>query len=246
MEKIKQENSDPVEGKKLRGRKIILWCISILFALFCALIGVVLWFASSVFDHTPRKIVRTSPDYDSMEQIAAKFGIGNGGDPNKDSASKLMEFLLQDVKIVELSKEEVKTLCSTSVTSSELYLNNRMPELTITDCRFENGYFTVECSFENSFNTPFGKYINIRIIFSPKILKKHIYLKIKSFSVGSITVKGEQVQDLVDQELAKFEQTQNGKDLLTVIKTFFVEKERVTIVLYPKKAALLLGIKLTE
>jgi len=241
-----QENIEPKLVKKRRGRKIILWCLGIVLLILLLLIGVALWFTAALFDNTPRKIIRNEPDYDKLEQIAAKFGIESGDGINNNTASKWIELLLQDIKIVELSKEEMQALCNTSVLSSEIYLSNTMPELTITNCQFVNGYFTVDCSFESSFSTPFGKYLNIRIIFLPKILKKHLHLKIKSFSVGSIIIKGEQIQELVDEELKQFENTQNGKDLLAVVKTFYVEKEKVTIVFYPKKAALLLGIKLTE
>ena len=228
---------------KRKSRKILLWCFSIFFFLFTLLSGFMLWITASLFDHKPFKTVNKNPDYDKIEQIAEKIGIIQKTNSKQNIISQYATMLMQDVKIVELSDEEVNTLFAASLTSSNIYLDNYMPELTIANCQFKNGTFIVDSSFENSFSTPFGKYLNMHIVFTPQIRNRHLSLKIESVSVGTYKIAGAHIQDLVNEELSKFEESTNGKDVLDLITTLYVEKQRITIVFKPKEVLLFIGEK---
>ena len=231
----------PIMKEKQKRKRILFWISLILLILILCLIGIILWVMASLFDHEPLKVVNKPPNYDTLEEISEKFGIARESDSSKDNISHYATLLMQDVKVVELSGDEVNVLCDASLPLSRIYLEGNIPELTIAGCQFNEGKLIVDCSFESSFSTPFGKYMNMHIVFTPQIWNKHFSLKIHSVSVGSYTIKGGHLQDAVDAEVVKFENSKMGKDVLNLITALCMEKKRVTVIFKPKETLLFLG-----
>ena len=228
---------------KTKGKRILFWVFIIIVILLLCLLGIVLWGMASLFDHEPLKAVNKPPNYTTLEDISEKFGITQESDSSQGNISHYATLLMQDVKIVELSGDEVNALCDASLPLSRIYLKQNMPELTISGCRFDAGRFIVDCSFENSFSTPFGKYMNIHIIFTPQIWNNHFSLKIYSVTVGSYTIQGAHIQDAIDSEVVRFEKSKTGKDVLNLITALCIEKKKVTVIFKPRETLLFLGGK---
>lgn len=224
------------EAKKKNSiKKILLKIFAICLLMFLMVLAIVAWVCSELFDHKPLEEVTRTPDYKHIENITKKFGIDLDKKKKNNIAQQFLTLLMTPSKTVELSKEEVNSLLDSVTIGARLYLSQKMPNLTLSDMRFENGVLCADISFDSGYSTPFGKFLNGKIKLIPTISEKHFYLTITNLSLGGISVSGDPLQPTIDRDLKEFEKTEDGKAILNIITDFSVEKEYIKITFKPQE-----------
>ena len=226
VEEVKKKNSI---------KKILLIIFAICLVMFLMVIGISVWVCSQLFDHKPLEEVSRTPDYKHIENITKKFGIDLNKKQKNNMAQQLITLFMTPSKTVKLSKEEVNSLLDSATIGARLYISQKMPNLTLSDMRFENGVLCADISFDSGYSTPFGKYLNGKIKLIPTISGKQFHLTITNLSLGGIGVSGDTLQPIIDRDLKEFEKTKDGKAILNIVTDFSVEKEYIKITFKPQE-----------
>lgn len=207
-------------------------------------IGIAAWVCSELFDHKPLEEITRTPDYKHIENITKKFGIDRDNKNKNNMPQQLIALFMTPSKTVELSKEEVNALLDYSTMGARVYLAQKMPNLSLSDMKFENGALCADISFDSGYSTPFGKYLNGKIKLIPTISKKQFHLTITNLSLGGIAVSGDTLQPTIDKDLKDFEETEDGKAILTIVTDFSVSKEYIKITFKPQELTMFVYQKL--
>ena len=232
-------NQEPPK-KKSHAKIIIFGCLGIILFFIILLIAITLWGLSIIFDKEPLKNAIKEPDEKQLVSIAKKFGLDENTDNKENVAMQLLNTLMETEKTITLNKAETNTLIDYSVISGREYLKQKFPSATISNAYFEDGKLYVDASYKNSFSTPFGQYINMKIIFTPDISKKHLSLKINNLKVGSTVISGESLQKEVNKAITDFEKTEDGKMILEVITKLDIQKDSITVIFNPQKLTMMM------
>lgn len=227
-------------------KKILLSLIGFFLLIFVFVVILLIWLTSSLFDHQPFETVEKNPDYEKLQRIAWKLGLQEQSEKKTEIASQLLSLLFTQAKTVYLSKEEVNALFDSAVIISRDHRAREIPSLTLADLKFENNAIHLYYSLENSFSTPFGKYLNIKFVFVPAIENNHLSLCIRNISIGSFSFSGKELKSLVDEKVMEFEKTENGKDVLDMIIDLKIARNEISITYNPQKVALFYAKQMTN
>jgi len=241
-EKANTEGQSLPPAKKSKKNKYLLFgCLGVMFLTIIIIVLSVLWVFSALFDDKPLEEVAKNPDPDKMVSIAEKFGIDQkeSGD-QQEMVMQLLNTLMETSKTVTLSKEETNALLDYAVVGGREYLKQKFPSVSLSNAYFDNGCLYVAASYKNTFSTPFGQYLNMKITIIPGVKENHISLSVKNLEVGSITVSGNSLQTKLDEGIADFEKTKDGKMFLEVVSHLDVKQESVTITFNPQKMTMTL------
>lgn len=234
-----QESKETPEKKKGNGKKILLWSLGIVFALLLIVVGIVCYVMSALIDHEPLPTVNKVPDHKQYESCLLKFQ-----EKSKQIASDANE-LAKDQTII-LTKGEVNAILDTYAVAGRAFLIMRFPDTTISDVRFEDGVLYADASQKAPFSTPFGQYLNMKLAIIPRVEDNHLYLDVKSLKVGSMELSGDWVQDYIDKELRKTEQTEDGKMALNALKGLKLSPNDVEITFSPVGVATMQAAQLMK
>jgi hypothetical protein len=105
----------------------------------------------------------------------------------------------------------------------------------LKDVMFNDGAFTVMISKKIWISSPFGQYLNIKVVFVPGIQNRHFYVVPRNMNIGSLGLPESLVQGRISKELSMVEQTETGQAVLGIISELKLEKGRLTITYSPKK-----------
>ena len=102
-------------------------------------------------------------------------------------------------------------------------------DVKIYDAFFDNGRLTLKFSVESDFSTPFGRYCNIEMVFTPQVLDHHLKLDLYSTRVGTVSVPVSYFKKSIDSQLKLYEQTDDGKSILAIITSLKVDNDNVEL-----------------
>ena len=137
------------------------------------------------------------------------------------------------VGTLHFTKDEVNALIDAALTADQVERKasdgNRDRDVQIYDAFFDNGRLTIKFSIESKFSTPFGRYCNIEMVFTPQVIDHHLKLDIYSTRVGTVTVPVSYFRKSIDAQLELYEQTDDGKSILAIITSLKVDDENVEL-----------------
>jgi len=219
--------------KKSNVKKILLWILGIIFTLILILVGIIAWICAALFDQEPLPIVKRDVDLSQYNSCIAKFKI------KKQEGESAEAAYLKD-KTVDLSQDEVNAILNSLTAGARGYLAVKLPDTTIADIQFKNGALYADVSQKATFATPFGKYMNMKLTMIPRIENQHLYLDVTNLSVGSMVVSGDYVQQFIDKDLKKFEKTENGQTVITMLKGLELDDDSVKVTFNPMQISMFL------
>ena len=240
---LNEENSvqSPEQQKQKRKTKLIVFgCLGSFLFVIIVLISLSLWGISLIFDKKPLNNVLKEPNEEQLVNIAKKFGVDENADSKENITMQLLNTLMENEKTITLNKSELNTLIDYSVMGGREYLKQKFPAATISNAYFKDGKLFVDASYKNSFSTPFGQYINMKITFIPGVSNHHISLRITNLKVGSMLISGSNLQKEIDKAIVDFEKTEDGKMIIDVVKKLDIQKESVTVTFNPQKLMMML------
>lgn len=232
----KQDN--PVK-KKSTWKRVLLWIIGIFLLIMLICIGLAAWIASSLFDTKPLPEVTKVPDMEKYQSCLSKFQ--NEILKTQEDTNSLMKD-----QTIEFSKAEVNAVLDTLTLSARTYLALKLPDTKICDIRFDNGILYADISQKVLFSTPFGQYINMKLEIIPKVANQQIQLNVKSLQAGTMGISGDWVQQHINKEMRKFEQTEDGQMVVATIKGLKLEPDKVYITYNPMQVQMLLTNQLLK
>ena len=126
---------------------------------------------------------------------------------------------------ITLNGKEINALIDAAFTKEQVSkTDNKNFKNRIYDAWFKDGRFTVKLTIKSNVPTPFGSYYNVEVVFIPQVLNHHLKLELCSAKIGEYPIPAEKLKPFIDQELAQFEQTDNGQQLLDFIKSLKIDK----------------------
>jgi uncharacterized protein YpmS len=209
QDKVNKElqNLPPIKKSK-KNKYLLFGCLGLMLLVVVVIISFVLWGLSALFDEKPLEEVAKNPDPDKMVSIAEKFGLDQqGGGDQQEMMMQLLNTLMETSKTISLSKSETNALLDYAVVGGREYLKQKFPFVILADAYFDNGCLYVSASYKNTFSTPFGQYLNMKMTLIPGVENNHISLKVKKLDVGVINVSGESLQQMLDEVIDDFERT---------------------------------------
>ena len=124
---------------------------------------------------------------------------------------------------ITLNRKEINALIDAVFTEEQTRTtDNKTFKNRIYDAWFKDGRFTLKLTVKSETPTPFGSYCNIEVVFIPQVLEHHLKLDLCSAKIGEYNIPTERVKPFINEELAQFEQTDNGQQLLGFIKSLTV------------------------
>lgn len=219
--------------KKRTGKKILLWCLGIVLFGIVAALGITAWICAALFDHKPLPVVSRQPDTSQYQSCISKFQV------QPKEGESVQEAWARD-KTVALSKKEVNAILDSITVGAREYLKVKSPDTTISDVYFKNGALHAKVSQKNVFPTPFGNYMNMRLILIPRIEDGHLYMDVKKLSTGTIDVSGEWIQEYIDNDLKHFETTDNGKVVVKMLKGLQLGEDNIKVTFNPMQVNMFL------
>ena len=155
----------------------------------------------------------------------------------KVDLSKAMEALSKPGALngtLEFTKGEVNALLDAMLSANQIQKeiaasSENKRDVRVYDAFFKNGRFTVKFSVDSKIATPFGRYCNIEMVFTPQVIDHHLKLDLYSTKVGSVDVPVAYFKSGIDEELAKYEQTEDGQTILSIITSLQVNNDRVRL-----------------
>ena len=151
----------------------------------------------------------------------------------KVDLAKAMEALSQPGALngtLMFTKGEVNAFIDAALSAHQVNMEmsdssaNEEP-VKIYDAFFKDGRFTVKFSVDSKMNTPFGKYCNIEVVFTPQVIDHHLKLDLYSTKVGSISLPVSSFESMINNQLSVYEQSEDGKTLLSIITSLKIEEE---------------------
>jgi len=103
------------------------------------------------------------------------------------------------------------------------------PKSQIYDAWFKDGKLTLKLSVDSEIPTFFGSYCNIEIVFTPQVIDHHLKLDLYSTKIGSISVPVSYFKDAIDSQLKIYEQTDDGKSILSIVTSLNIDKDNVVL-----------------
>ena len=155
----------------------------------------------------------------------------------KVDIGKAMEALSQPGALngtLEFNKDEVNALLDAMLSADQLQqevadTSGRERDVRVYDAFFDNGRFTIKFSVDSKMATPFGRYCNIEIVFTPQIIDHHLKLDLYSTKVGTVDAPVSYFKSTIDRELEVYEQTEDGQTILAILTSLKVDKERLEL-----------------
>ena len=191
-------------------------------------IGLFIWLLSSVFDGKPYAPVTRVPDQRALSKAMAKLqdvSQGLGAAPSSHNV----------LSSIHLTTKEANALLAFVVTMSRSNkINTDAGEVRIADAQLEQGMLSAKISIDTGSSLGFGKWINMQANAVPGIKNNHITLDVKKLVVGSLEVPPNSTKTTLDSEIVAFENSQNGQDLLDIIKRLVVGEQGVSITFDPQ------------
>jgi len=233
MDDTKTENKDqktPSVPKKNKGKKLLFWILAIIACLMLITLAFTAWFLAGILDHEPLPTVLKVPDFiqyqNCINKIQQKIFNNNTGSTEDQT--------------LEFTKAEINALLDSSTQISRIYLAKKIPDIKICDVSFEKGALYANISQKIPFSTPFGRYMNIKIQLIPRIKNKHLYVKIRSLSLGTMQLSGMFVQEYIDTKLIEFETSKHHKMLIKTLKSLQLDENKIIITFNPQQIQILL------
>ena len=155
----------------------------------------------------------------------------------KVDLGKAMEALSQPGALngtLEFTKGEVNALLDAMLSANQIQEEvvdggGKKQDVRVYDAFFENGRFTLKFSIDSKMATPFGRYCNVEMVFTPQVIDHHLKLDLYSTKVGSVGVPVSYFKSGIDEELAQYEETQDGQTILSILTSLKVNNEKVKL-----------------
>ncbi|MCF7790670.1 MAG: hypothetical protein K9M56_01605 [Victivallales bacterium] len=201
-----------------------------LLVLFVILILTAVYFA---FSNTPNKMKVPALDYSAWfsanRKIKKEMNILSGN----DAFSK--------TRTVRINKEEVNSLLNMSVSANKLYSDsNSSKPYELEYIYFDGKVFTAFITLKTNFNTPFGRYLNLKIKFVPVIDNDTFEMEIKYFRIGNIPIPAGIANYLMARNMENVKENESVENIVKAVKVFTVKDDSVVIKYSPAVAASIL------
>lgn len=221
--------------------KIILSVLVFLALLFFIFAGIVIYFASALIDNTPFEIKQRDPDQKALISAAGKFQLQFREDTVKDSLSAFLG-LSNKFIVLEFTEDEVNALIDSAIAGQKIYYSGKSGEEThgIYDLYFKEGAFTILYSKKLKISTPFGSYLNIRVVVVPGIKDGHYTAQAHYCSVGSIKLPASLINKKISQILPRVEENEKAKAVLKVVSELKVEDGKLKVSCRPAEFSMFL------
>jgi len=251
------------EGEKTRSKggckKPLLWgclgCGGAAFLLVAAVVGIAVYALSSIFDEKPFPPVDRPPDSAAMASAMAKIQKSMLGDGSDDGSALALAAMLDGKQPAGGAKEEELKLTATEVNalldSGLAYMHGcektgESKDFRVADAVFENGVLSVKASFRPGVDLGFGEWINFEAKLVPEIKDRHLNLTVLKLKIGSMDLPPDSMKETVEENIAEFETSDNGRQLLDTISELTVEKNGVTVKYDPVKLMAIMLKALSE
>ncbi len=169
-------------------------------------------------------------DLDNLENLdLGKLDLGKMLE--KIDLGKVMNALSKPGSVT-LNKGEVNALIDSAFTveiADRLRKSNDPSKPRIYDAKFDNGEFTVKMTVDSHIPTPFGSYCNIEVVFIPQVIDHHLQLNLTASKIGSLPLPVSYFENIIASQISLYEQTQDGKDVLSVITSLKIDKKEVVL-----------------
>ena len=190
-------------------------------------VGLFIWVLSSIFDEKPYKPVTRVPDQKALSKAMGKLQDVQGLDAAASSNNVL--------STIHLTTKEANALLALVVNMSRSKkIDTVAGEVRIADAQLEQGVLSAKISIDTGNSLGFGKWINIQADVVPGIKNKHVTLVVKKLVLGSLEVPPDSMKENVDSEIVAFEASQDGQDLLNIIKKLVVGEQGVSVTFDPQ------------
>ncbi len=151
--------------------------------------------------------------------------------------SKAMEALSQPGALsgtLKFTKGEVNALIDAALSANQLNIelniaSGKEKNVKVYDASFQDGRFIVKLSVDSKISTPFGKYCNLEIVFTPQVIDHHLKLDLYSTKVGSVSLPVSYYKKSIDRELELYDQSNDGKTLLSILTSLKIDNEGVEL-----------------
>ena len=214
-----------------RGRGCLWGCLGCggLLTLVIALcVGLFVWALSSIFDEKPYAPVTRVPDQKALSTAMVKLqGVSQGltAAPSSDNG----------LSSIQLTTKEANALLSFAVNMSRgKKIDTAAGEVRIADAQLEHGVLSAKISIDTGSSLGFGNWLNIQAKLVPEIKNKHVTLAVKKLVLGSLEVPPGSMKATLDSEIVDFETSQDGQDLLNIMKKLVVGEQGVSITFDPQ------------
>jgi hypothetical protein len=217
-----------------KGKKILLIIFCAILLIFAIFASLGLWLASAVFDQTPSVAYTPhEPDTTIMLGVIQKL---SGDDQEKDILKTMLggqpsRLSLSEIEVNEIIKSGIETQISGGNDGK------KKEALKNLDIKFSNGIFSAKYSFAPGIKTPFGRYINFKAEFVPKIADRHIQIEVKTLAAGSISLPQSKIDYLnkaiADQIAAAEEADPNVSDFLDAVTETKIEGSQLIVEYQP-------------
>jgi hypothetical protein len=165
--------------------------------LFVAGLSFAAWFTASVLDKKP--VLKTE-----IPQ-PAPGAAGTASLKMQEVLNSIMNCSKGDSKKLTLTQDEVNSLISLTAKARQFgcFMSNKTGEKFGKDymVTFKNGNFIVDYSKKLDIDTPFGSYLNTKIVFTPEFKGKERKINIKSSQIGSLEMSSKSLINTKIEEM---------------------------------------------
>ncbi len=128
------------------------------------------------------------------------------------------------------TKDEVNAFIDSALSADKINteikgLSDKEELIKVYDAFFKDGRFTLKISVDPEINSPFGKYCNIVIVFTPQVIDHHLEFELHSTNVGSISLPVTYLKNSINNQLRMYEQSEDGEALLSILTNLKIDND---------------------